>query len=124
MKSVLREHFRPEFLNRVDEIVIFHALQKEQLKAIIDIQLERLRKLLKDREITMELTDKAKAMLVNEGYDPAFGARPLKRTIQQKLADPLAVQILEGTIENGEHLLIDAIGDELTFTVIEPLTVS
>jgi len=124
VKSVLREHFRPEFLNRVDEIVIFHALQKEQLKAIIDIQLERLRKLLKDREITMELTDKAKAMLVNEGYDPAFGARPLKRTIQQKLADPLAVQILEGTIENGEHLLIDAIGDELTFTVIEPLTVS
>ena len=123
VKSVLREHFRPEFLNRVDEIVIFHALQKEQLKAIIDIQLERLRKLLKDREITMELTDKAKAMLVNEGYDPAFGARPLKRTIQQKLADPLAVQILEGTIENGEHLLIDAIGDELTFTVIEPLTV-
>ena len=124
VKSVLREHFRPEFLNRVDEIVIFHALQKEQLKAIIDIQLERLRKLLKDREITMELTDKAKAMLVNEGYDPAFGARPLKRTIQQKLADPLAVQILEGSIENGEHLLIDAIGDELTFTVIEPLTVS
>ena len=114
-------HFRPEFLNRVDEIVIFHALQKEQLKAIIEIQLEHLRKLLKDRNITLALTDKAKALLVQEGYDPAFGARPLKRVIQHRIADPLALQILEGSVFNGEHLLVDAVGDELTFTAIEAL---
>ncbi|MEZ4674270.1 MAG: AAA family ATPase [Caldilineaceae bacterium] len=119
VRQVLREHFRPEFLNRVDEIVVFHALHKEQLKSIIEIQLGHLRKLLRDRNITLELTEKAKELLVNEGYDPAFGARPLKRVIQHQVADPLAVQILEGKVFNGEHLLVDAIGDELTFTAIE-----
>lgn len=121
VRLVLREHFRPEFLNRLDEIVVFHALHKEQLKAIIEIQLEHLRKLLKERSVTLELTDKAKELLVEEGYDPAFGARPLKRVIQQRIADPLAVQILEGRILSGEHLLVDALGDELTFTAIEAL---
>ena len=121
VREVLRQHFRPEFLNRVDEIVIFHALQQEQLKAIIEIQLEHLRKLLKDRNITLALTDKAKALLVQEGYDPAFGARPLKRVLQHRIADPLALQILEGSVFNGEHLLVDAVGDELTFTAIEAL---
>ncbi|MCB0110472.1 MAG: AAA family ATPase, partial [Caldilineaceae bacterium] len=121
VRQVLREHFRPEFLNRLDEIVVFHALHKEQLKAIIEIQLGHLRKLLKERNITLELTEKAKELLVQEGYDPAFGARPLKRVLQHRIADPLAVQILEGKIFNGEHLLVDAIGDELTFTAIEAL---
>ena len=121
VREVLRQHFRPEFLNRVDEIVIFHALQQEQLKAIIEIQLEHLRKLLKARNITLALTDKAKALLVQEGYDPAFGARPLKRVLQHRIADPLALQILEGSVFNGEHLLVDAVGDELTFTAIEAL---
>jgi ATP-dependent Clp protease ATP-binding subunit ClpB len=108
-------------LNRVDEIVIFHALQKEQLKRIIEIQLGRLRKLLKGRNLTIALTEKAKDLLVQEGYDPAFGARPLKRVIQHRIADPLAVQILEGKVINGEHLLVDALGHELTFTAIEAL---
>src|SRR5690606_28218317 len=102
VREVLRQHFRPEFLNRVDEIVIFHALHQEQLASIIEIQLGRIRALLKDRNITLELTNKAKELLVQEGYDPAFGARPLKRVLQQRIADPLAVQLLEGKIENGE----------------------
>ena len=121
VREVLRTHFRPEFLNRVDETVIFRSLQREDLKLIIDIQLGRLRKLLKDRGITLALTDKAKELLVQEGYDPAFGARPLKRTIQQHVADPLAVQILGGTIHAGEHLLVDAIDGRLTFTAVEAL---
>jgi ATP-dependent Clp protease ATP-binding subunit ClpB len=121
VREVLRTHFRPEFLNRVDEMVIFHALQQAQLEAIIEIQLGRIRKLLTERGITLELTSKAKTQLVQEGYDPAFGARPLKRVLQQRIADPLAIQLLEGRIENGEHILVDAIGNELTFTVIESL---
>ncbi|MBX3014153.1 MAG: ATP-dependent chaperone ClpB [Caldilineaceae bacterium] len=121
VREVLRQHFRPEFLNRVDEIVIFHALQKEQLKSIIEIQLGHLRKLLKSRNVTLMLTDKAKDLIVQEGYDPAFGARPLKRVIQHRIADPLAIQILEGKVLNGEHLLVDALGNELTFTAIEAL---
>jgi ATP-dependent Clp protease ATP-binding subunit ClpB len=121
VREVLRQHFRPEFLNRVDEIVIFHALQKEQLKRIIEIQLGRLRKLLKGRNLTIALTEKAKDLLVQEGYDPAFGARPLKRVIQHRIVDPLAVQILEGKVMNGEHLLVDALGHELTFTAVEAL---
>ncbi len=119
VREVLRQHFRPEFLNRVDEIVVFHALDRAQLRQIVDIQLARLRRLLKDRQITIELTDKAKDVVVAEGYDPAFGARPLKRVIQHKVADPLATDILLGKVESGDHVLVDAIGDELTFTVIE-----
>ncbi len=119
VRSVLREHFRPEFLNRIDEVVIFHALQQAQLKSIIDIQLGRLRKLLKERNVTIELTDSAKELIVIEGYDPAFGARPLKRTIQQKLADPLAMQILEGKIGSGDRIQVDGVGEELLFTKVE-----
>jgi ATP-dependent Clp protease ATP-binding subunit ClpB len=119
VREVLRQHFRPEFLNRIDEIVVFHALDRAQLRQIVDIQLARLRWLLKERQITIELTDKAKDVVVAEGYDPAFGARPLKRVIQHKVADPLASDILLGKIEGGDHVLVDAIGDVLTFTVIE-----
>jgi ATP-dependent Clp protease ATP-binding subunit ClpB len=119
VREVLRQHFRPEFLNRVDEIVVFHALDRSQLRQIVDIQLERLRRLLKDRQITIELTDKAKDIIVAEGYDPAFGARPLKRVIQHRIADPLANDILLGKVESGDHILVDALGDGLTFTVIE-----
>ena len=121
VQLALRDHFRPEFLNRVDDIVIFRALQMAQLKSIIEIQLERLRSLLADRQITLELTDAAKTLLVEEGYDPAFGARPLKRVLQGQIADPLAVQILDGRIENGEDVQVDAVGGELVFTVVEKL---
>ena len=121
VREVLRSHFRPEFLNRIDEIVVFHALSRAQLKEIIDIQLERLRRLLADRKITLELSDAAKELIVGEGYDPAFGARPLKRVIQHRIADPLARQILEGKVAEGNHVLVDALGNELTFTVVELL---
>ena len=121
VRSVLHQHFRPEFLNRVDEIIIFHALHIEHLKSIVEIQLQRFRELLKVRNITIELTNAAKEMIVQLGYDPAFGARPLKRVIQHRIADPLASQILEGKIQDGDHVLIDALGDQLTFTVIEVL---
>jgi ATP-dependent Clp protease ATP-binding subunit ClpB len=118
VREVLRQHFRPEFLNRVDEIVVFHALHREQLRAIVEIQLGRLRGLLKDRNITLSLTDAAKDLLVNEGYDPAFGARPLKRVIQHRIADPLASDILLGNVSAGDHVLVDAHEDTLTFTVM------
>ncbi|MFN3335732.1 MAG: type VI secretion system ATPase TssH, partial [Caldilinea sp.] len=108
--------------NRIDEIVVFHALSRAQLKEIIEIQLERLRKLLSDRRITIELSDAAKELIVSEGYDPAFGARPLKRVIQHRIADPLALEILQGKIQEGDHVLVDALGDELTFTALEVLT--
>ncbi len=121
VRELLRSHFRPEFLNRIDEIVVFHALQREQLKEIIDIQLERLRWLLADRKITLDLSDRAKELLVTEGYDPAFGARPLKRVIQQRIADPLARALLEGKVLDGEHVQVDALGEELTFTAVEAL---
>ncbi len=121
VRAVLHQHFRPEFLNRVDEIVIFHALQLEHLKYIVDIQLHRFRNLLKVRNITMELTNAAKELVVQLGFDPAFGARPLKRVIQHLIADPLATQILEGKILDGDHVLVDAVGEKLTFTTLEAL---
>ncbi|MCC6457106.1 MAG: ATP-dependent chaperone ClpB [Caldilineaceae bacterium] len=121
VRQVLNQHFRPEFLNRVDEIVIFHALKMEHLTEIVEIQLQRFRDLLKPRNITLDLTEAAKELIVQSGYDPAFGARPLKREIQHKIADPLASQILEGKIQDGDHVLVDAVGGALTFTVLETL---
>jgi ATP-dependent Clp protease ATP-binding subunit ClpB len=121
VREVLRTSFRPEFLNRIDEIVIFHALNQENLKEIIEIQLERFRKLLKDREISIELTDRAKTLLVQAGYDPAYGARPLKRVLQHRVADPLALEILEERIGAGDHIVVDAVGDQLTFTAVDPV---
>jgi ATP-dependent Clp protease ATP-binding subunit ClpB len=121
VRQVLHSHFRPEFLNRVDEIVIFHALHIEHLREIVEIQLDRFRRLLKDRNITIDLTEAAKDLLVQEGYDPAFGARPLKRVLQHRIADPLASQILEGAIQEGDHILVDAVGNDLVFTSVEAL---
>lgn len=117
--EALRAHFRPEFLNRVDEIVLFHALQKEELKRIVDIQLERLRQLLAERQITLALTDAVKELLVEEGYDPAFGARPLKRVIQHRIVDALASELLGGRIRDGDHAVVDIHGDELIFTAVD-----
>lgn len=119
VREELYTHFRPEFLNRIDETVVFHALRPEQLSSIIEIQLEHLRQRLAERDISIELTDAAKALLVEQGYDPAFGARPLKRVLQQRIADPLAIQILEGKVYDNEYVLVDVLGDELTFTAVE-----
>jgi ATP-dependent Clp protease ATP-binding subunit ClpB len=112
----MRHHFRPEFLNRVDETIVFHGLAEEHLKQIVEIQLERLRARLADRHISLELTDAARLNLVRTGYDPHYGARPLKRAIQKKVETPLGRLILKGEIRDGQRLLVDVDGKgELTF---------
>ena len=113
--EVVRSHFRPEFLNRVDEIILFHRLKREHMGKIVDIQMERLAKLLADRKITLKLDDKAKDWLGEKGYDPAYGARPLKRAIQKYVQDPMAEMILEGKIGDGETVKVSANKDGLTF---------
>jgi ATP-dependent Clp protease ATP-binding subunit ClpB len=106
--DALREHFRPEFLNRIDEIIFFHALGREHMKRIIDIQLGALTRRLEERKIHVTLTDAAKEQLVREGYDPAYGARPLKRAIQRLILDPLALRVLEGDFGEGDTVVVDA----------------
>ena len=113
--AVVRSHFRPEFLNRVDEIILFHRLKREDMGKIVDIQLQRLMKLLADRKITLKLDDKAKEWLGQKGYDPAYGARPLKRVIQKYVQDPLAEMLLAGKIHDGETVKITAGKDGLLF---------
>jgi ATP-dependent Clp protease ATP-binding subunit ClpB len=105
--EVLRQSFRPEFLNRVDEIVVFHPLTREQLRQIVDIQLERLRKRLAERKIELELTDKARDYFAEQGYDPVYGARPLRRTIQRELETALGRKLLLGEIRDGSHVIVD-----------------
>src|ERR1700736_6756519 len=107
-QSVLHTHFKPEFLNRVDDIIVFRPLGKEQLVRIIELRLEDVRRLLADRKISLELTDAAKDLLFTQGYDPNFGARPLKRAIQKLIQDPLALKILDGEILHGDHVIVDA----------------
>ncbi|MBC7924186.1 MAG: type VI secretion system ATPase TssH, partial [Bryobacteraceae bacterium] len=111
----LRKHFRPEFLNRVDETIVFHSLSEEHLKQIVEIQLGRLRERLADRKIELELTDAARTHLVRSGYDPAYGARPLKRAVQREIETPLARKLLSRDIRDGQKLLIDARNGVLTF---------
>ena len=106
--ETLHGHFKPEFLNRVDDIIIFHPLGKEQLVKIVELRLEDLRRLLADRKISLELPDAAKELLFTEGYDPNFGARPLKRAIQKLVQDPLALKILDGEVLHGDHVVVDA----------------
>jgi ATP-dependent Clp protease ATP-binding subunit ClpB len=98
----LPRRFRPEFLNRIDDIIVFHSLELPQIKRIIEIQLKRLSKLLADRGLTIEISDAAKEQLAREGYDPAFGARPLKRALQREIVDPLAMALLEGKFSAGD----------------------
>ncbi len=111
----MRKQFRPEFLNRVDDIVVFHSLSMEDLKHIVEILLKQVAKRLEDRHISIELTDKAKEFLVNEGYDPKYGARPLKRTIQRRVLDPLALDVLNGRIRDGDHVVADVENGKLIF---------
>ncbi len=110
--EALRASFRPEFLNRIDEIVIFNPLGKEQLAKIVGLLLKSVEKLLEERQITLELTPAAKELLLREGYDPAYGARPLRRTIQRLIQDPLALQILEGKVLPGDHVRVDRDGQK------------
>ncbi|MGI8545187.1 MAG: ATP-dependent chaperone ClpB [Aridibacter sp.] len=114
--EALKNHFRPEFLNRIDDIVVFTQLNKEALAGIIDVQLRRLHKLLAEKNLTIELDDSAKDLLLEEGYDPAFGARPLKRAIQTMIQNPLAVKLLGGEIESGDNVKVSVKDGELVFT--------
>ena len=110
--EALRTAFRPEFLNRIDEIVIFNPLGKEHLERIVGLLLKSVEKLLAERQITLELTPAAQELLLREGYDPAYGARPLRRTIQRLIQDPLALQILQGTVLPGDHVRVDRDGQK------------
>jgi ATP-dependent Clp protease ATP-binding subunit ClpB len=113
--SVVRAHFRPEFLNRLDDIVLFHRLQREQMGTIVDIQLKRLQKLLDERKIALDLDESARAWLADKGYDPAYGARPLKRVIQREVQDPLADKILAGDVPDGSTVRVSGGTDKLIF---------
>jgi len=111
----LRDRFRPEFLNRIDEVVTFEQLTREQLAEIVELQLRRLRGRLAERKIELEVTDGAKELLAEEGWDPAYGARPLKRAIQRLLENPLSRELLEGRVAEGDAVRVDARDGELVF---------
>jgi ATP-dependent Clp protease ATP-binding subunit ClpB len=118
--EALRQHFRPEFLNRIDEIIFFHALGIEHMTKIVDIQVRGLLKRLEDRKIHVDLTDAAKDFIVSEGYDPMYGARPLKRTIQRRVLDPLALRVLEGEFHEGDRVVVDVGDNGLSFIKKQP----
>jgi ATP-dependent Clp protease ATP-binding subunit ClpB len=113
--EALREYFRPEFLNRVDEVVEFEPLTREQLAEIVELQLARLRTRLAERGISIELTEAAKEALADAGWDPTYGARPLKRALQRMVENPLAMRILEGEFSDGDAVRVDAQNGELVF---------
>jgi ATP-dependent Clp protease ATP-binding subunit ClpB len=117
--ETLRQSFRPEFLNRVDEIIVFTALTRAEMRQIIDIQLRGLMKRLEDRKIRVELSDAVKDLLIAEGYDPTYGARPLKRAIQREVLDPLAMRVLQGDFREGDTVTVDAAGGEVQFRKAE-----
>jgi ATP-dependent Clp protease ATP-binding subunit ClpB len=118
----MRRHFRPEFLNRVDDIVVFNPLDRDDLKRIIELQLRRLERLLAERKLTIRITDAARDLIAEEGYEPAYGARPLKRAIQRLVQNPLAVRVLEGEFEEGDTIMVDHEPDAavLSFRTAEP----
>jgi len=115
--EALRGQFRPEFLNRIDEIVVFNSLTLDRIKEIVDIQLRSMQAMLRDRKMAVELTEKAKELIAREGFDPVYGARPLKRTLQREVQNPLAVGILEGKFEEGDTVRVDVKEGKLTFKV-------
>jgi ATP-dependent Clp protease ATP-binding subunit ClpB len=120
INRVLQDHFRPEFLNRIDEIVVLHPLRKEHLAEIVDIQLRRVKNLLADKGYHLEVSSSAREYIAEVGYDPSFGARPLKRAIQRELQDPLALKILAGEFDEGDTIIVDRGPDGLRFSVMTP----
>ena len=112
----LKRHFRPEFLNRVDSTIIFQSLDEEELAKVVDIQLTRLEKRLAHQQLTLDVDKSARKLIAKEGYDPQFGARPLKRAVQDLLLDPLATKLLEGEFKPGDTIKVNADGDRLVFT--------
>jgi ATP-dependent Clp protease ATP-binding subunit ClpB len=119
VKQALKEAFRPEFLNRIDETIIFHGLSRDLIKQIADIQLKELQKRLAKQNFRLTVTDRVKEKLVQEGFDPHFGARPLKRTIQQVIENPLAMEILEGKFTEGTEIVADMENGKVIFTTGE-----
>ena len=117
VEAELKVHFRPEFLNRIDDTIVFHSLDEDQLAVITDIQLRAVAKRLEAQQLTLEINEEAKRHLAREGYDPQFGARPLKRTIQEQLLNPLATRLLNGDFKPGDHIRVRLASDELTFEV-------
>jgi ATP-dependent Clp protease ATP-binding subunit ClpB len=115
----VRAHFRPEFINRIDEVVVFDALSRDDIVKVVEIQLRGLEQRLSDRKLQLELTDEAKTYLANAGYDPNFGARPLKRLIQHEIQDPLAMLLLSGEVREGDTVVVEAGTDGLTLRVKE-----
>ena len=111
VRQELRNHFRPEFLNRIDDIVLFKNLSRDQIQDIVDVQLKDLRKRLAERNMSLELSDKVKEMLAEKGYDPVFGARPLKRAIQKYMQDPLSMKILQGDFLDGDKIEVNTSGE-------------
>ena len=116
VQGELRHHFRPEFLNRIDEIVFFNKLREVDMEKIVDIQLGRFRKRLEEKKLGLTVTEEARKLLAQEGYDPQYGARPLKRVLQQRLENPLALQLLEGKFPQGSHVVVDATGGKIAFS--------
>ena len=116
--DALKARFKPEFLNRVDDVIIYHQLERSQIGHIAKIQLDRVKQLLSERQLELELSDSAMELLADRGYDPQYGARPLKRVIQRMVQDPLAIRILEGEFPEGSKIRadVDASGDGLEFT--------
>jgi ATP-dependent Clp protease ATP-binding subunit ClpB len=113
----MRRYFRPEFMNRVDDVIVFRPLTKPQLRRIVELQLDRVRELLAERRIALEITEPAEDLVAETGYDPAFGARPLKRAIQRLIQNPLALRILEGDFDDGDTIRIDrGAGNDLVFS--------
>jgi len=113
----MKKTFRPEFINRIDEIIVFHQLTEEQLRSIVELMVKDLQGRLADRKLNIELTEEAKSWLVKEGYDPVYGARPLRRAIERYVENPLSAKILQGEFSEGDTVMVDLGDDGLTFTV-------
>ncbi|HEX9410443.1 MAG TPA: NDP-hexose 4-ketoreductase, partial [Actinomycetota bacterium] len=120
----LKRSFRPEFLNRIDEVIVFHSLSQENVKAIVDLMMKRVREQLKAKDVEIELTDAAKTLLAEKGYDPALGARPLRRTLQRMVEDPLSEKLLWKEFKAGETVIVDVQDGDITFehTPVSPET--
>lgn len=114
--EILHNHFKPEFLNRIDETILFKSLSRESMVQIVDIQLNYLKNRLKKRDITLHIRENAKQFITDKGYNPSYGARPLKRAIQRHVEDPLAMLLLEGTFNDNDHIVVEDQGDRLNFT--------
>jgi ATP-dependent Clp protease ATP-binding subunit ClpB len=119
VRDELRNHFRPEFLNRVDDIIVFRQLSREDLLQIVNLQLERLSHTLAERHIKLTVTPDAMALIAAQGYDPVYGARPLKRVIQRLLQNPIALELLEGNFHEGDTIRVERDGDVLRFQKVE-----